>query len=281
MVFTGEEAPEVAFRFQTHQTAGPEEAAWMGGGGGAGPATFPEPAPLLPLTPPASLSGESGLASWHGGWTLQRRTRRRPRSSARHPSSSVSLSPSTPRRTLAPPCLRSSCRCPGSSPSRLRILALPPAPPRGPRLSWQPAAAGAAAASSRTSRTNGLSGGGGGGLCPTPTPPGPRQKRSADLRHLGNESEGERGPAREPVVGCLGGQPHPSSRCRRRWGHARRRRLRAARERVRERARAVGAQGFMGIVVQGLLGLAALVARPGRANYKARRPRQLRKTDKL
>ena len=80
----------------------------MDGGGGAGPATFPEPAPLLPLTPPASLSGESGLASWHGGWTLQRRTRRRPRSSARHPSSSVAVSlrsPAHARATLSPQLL--------------------------------------------------------------------------------------------------------------------------------------------------------------------------------
>lgn len=50
---------------------------------------------------------------------------------------------------------------------------------------------------------------------------------------------------------------------------------------MRERARAVGARGIMGIVVQRLLGPAALVARLGRANYKARRPRQLGKTDKL
>ena len=48
----------MAFRFQTRQTAGPKEAARMGGEGGAGPATFPEPAPLLPLTPLASLRRE-------------------------------------------------------------------------------------------------------------------------------------------------------------------------------------------------------------------------------
>ena len=45
--------------------------------------------------------------------------------------------------------------------------------------------------------------------------------------------------------------------------------------------RAAGAHGMMGIVVQRLLGLAALAGRPGRENYKARRPRQLGKTDKL
>ncbi|CAI9178659.1 unnamed protein product [Rangifer tarandus platyrhynchus] len=124
----------------------------MGGEGGAGPATFAEPAPLLPLTPLASLSQErvdsrpgTGGGRCSAGLVGGPRAQlvSRPPQWRRLPPLSGAPSrlpvPAAPAAAQAPPRA-------DSEPSRY-----PPAPPRGPRLSWQQAAtAAAAAASSRT-----------------------------------------------------------------------------------------------------------------------------------